>query len=149
MTEYSWRNLAYDEEADIHLLDYFCKRGASDKDPAKPGKPALFGFLPKVHGCLGRPRHQEDRGGDSNLLQRPWDGRPCHAGCGSCQPARVQRSAGDKQRPKGCVQRVLAADSLAEDALAGGAGEREASQDGVEEVDQDCAGEDPGCGAGG
>jgi hypothetical protein len=47
MTEFSGRNLTFDKEADIHLLDHFCKRGTLEKDPAKPGKPALFGHLLK------------------------------------------------------------------------------------------------------
>jgi hypothetical protein len=54
MTEYSWRNLSFDEEADTHLLDHFCKRGTSEKDPTKPGKPALFGLLLKYMVALGK-----------------------------------------------------------------------------------------------
>jgi hypothetical protein len=47
MTEYSWRNLSFDEEVDTHLLNHFCMRGTSEKDRNKPGKPALFGLLLK------------------------------------------------------------------------------------------------------
>jgi hypothetical protein len=53
MTESLWRNLAFNKEGVIHLLDYFCKRGALDKDPAKPGKPALFGLLLKYMVASG------------------------------------------------------------------------------------------------
>jgi hypothetical protein len=45
MTEYSWRNLSFDEEANTQLLEHFCKRGTSEKDPTKPGKPALLCLL--------------------------------------------------------------------------------------------------------
>jgi hypothetical protein len=53
MSEYSWRDLSTDEEADEHLTDHFCKRGNMDKDPAKPGKPALFALLQKYMVAAG------------------------------------------------------------------------------------------------
>jgi hypothetical protein len=48
-----WRNLTFDEEPDIHLLDHFCKRGNSEKDPTKPCKPGLFGLLLKYMVASG------------------------------------------------------------------------------------------------
>jgi hypothetical protein len=48
-----WRNLTLDEEVDNHLLDHFCKRGISEKDPTKPGKPALFDLLLKYMVASG------------------------------------------------------------------------------------------------
>jgi hypothetical protein len=62
MTEFLWRNLTFNEEADTNLLDYFCKGGPSDKDPAKPSKPALFGLLQKymvASGALNIERIKE------------------------------------------------------------------------------------------
>jgi hypothetical protein len=91
MTEFSWRNLTFDEEADTHLLDYFCKRGTSEKDPTKHGKLALFGLLLKymvasgalvieiieegvpilsrgnVQPTSGRVQHRALQGTDNNL----------------------------------------------------------------------------------
>jgi hypothetical protein len=54
MTEYSWRNLSFDEEADTCLLEHFCKRGTSEKDPTKTGKPAFFGLLLKYMVASGK-----------------------------------------------------------------------------------------------
>jgi hypothetical protein len=42
-----FRDLSTDEEADEHLIDHLCKQGATDKDPAKPSKPALLSLLQK------------------------------------------------------------------------------------------------------
>jgi hypothetical protein len=33
---FSWRDLSYDEDANAHLIDHFCRRGTLDKDPTKP-----------------------------------------------------------------------------------------------------------------
>jgi hypothetical protein len=32
---FSWRDLSYDEDANTLLLDHFCRRGTSDKDPVQ------------------------------------------------------------------------------------------------------------------
>jgi hypothetical protein len=53
ITEYSWRDLSFDEEANAHLLEHFCRRGTSEKDPTKPGKTALFQFLLKYMVASG------------------------------------------------------------------------------------------------
>jgi hypothetical protein len=62
MTEFSWRNLSTDGEADEHLVDHFCKQGATDKYPAKPSKPALLSLLQKymvIAGALKITRIKE------------------------------------------------------------------------------------------
>jgi hypothetical protein len=43
----SWRDLSYDEDADAHILDHFCRRGLSDKDPTKPSRSVLLQLLLK------------------------------------------------------------------------------------------------------
>jgi hypothetical protein len=53
MTEYSWRNLSFDEEANTQLLEHFCERGTSEKDPTKPGKLALLQLLLKYMVASG------------------------------------------------------------------------------------------------
>jgi hypothetical protein len=53
MTEYSWRDLSFDEEANTHLLQHFCRRGTSEKDPRKPGKTDLFQLLLKYMVASG------------------------------------------------------------------------------------------------
>jgi hypothetical protein len=52
MAEYLWRDLPFDEEANAHLLDHFCRRGL-EKDPRKPGKTSLFQILLKYMVALG------------------------------------------------------------------------------------------------
>jgi hypothetical protein len=47
MTTYSWRDLTFDEDANTHLLDHFCRRGTSDKDPSKPARSALLQLILK------------------------------------------------------------------------------------------------------
>jgi hypothetical protein len=47
MTKYSWRDLSFDKEANTQLLEHFCRRGTSEKDPTKPGKSALLQLLLK------------------------------------------------------------------------------------------------------
>jgi hypothetical protein len=53
MTEHSWRDLPFDEEANAHLLEHFCRRGTSEKDPTKPGKTDLFQIMLKYMVALG------------------------------------------------------------------------------------------------
>jgi hypothetical protein len=43
----SWRDLSYDEDADAHILDHFCRRGLLDKDPTKPSRSVLLQLLLK------------------------------------------------------------------------------------------------------
>jgi hypothetical protein len=50
MTEYSWIELstdkeAHEKEAHEHLVDHFCKQGATEKDPFKPTRPVLLTIL--------------------------------------------------------------------------------------------------------
>jgi hypothetical protein len=47
MTKYSWRDLSFNEDANTHLLDHFCRRGTSDTDPSKPARSALLQLLLK------------------------------------------------------------------------------------------------------
>jgi hypothetical protein len=47
ITKYLWRDLSFDEEANTQLLEHFCRRGTSEKDPTKPGKSVLFQLLVK------------------------------------------------------------------------------------------------------
>jgi hypothetical protein len=47
MTKYSWRDLSFDEDANTHLLDHFCRRVTSDKDPSKPVRSTLLQLLLK------------------------------------------------------------------------------------------------------
>jgi hypothetical protein len=53
MTEYSWRDLPFEEEANAYLLEHFCRRGTLEKDPTKPGKTALFQLLLKYMVAAG------------------------------------------------------------------------------------------------
>jgi hypothetical protein len=48
----SWRDLSYDKDADAHLLDHFCRRGTSDKDPTKPSR-SFLGLLLKEKDASG------------------------------------------------------------------------------------------------
>jgi hypothetical protein len=44
---FSWRDLSYDEDANAHLIDHFCRRGTLDKDPTKPSRSVLLQLLLK------------------------------------------------------------------------------------------------------
>jgi hypothetical protein len=48
-----WRDLSYDEDANAHLIDHFCRRGTSDKDPTKPSRSVLLQLLLKEKVASG------------------------------------------------------------------------------------------------
>jgi hypothetical protein len=50
---FSWRDLSYDEDAKAHLIDHFCRRGTSDKDPTKPARSVLLQLLLKEKVASG------------------------------------------------------------------------------------------------
>jgi hypothetical protein len=54
MTKYVWRDLSFDEEANTQLLEHFCRRGTSEKDPTKPGKLVLLQLLVKNMVASGK-----------------------------------------------------------------------------------------------
>jgi hypothetical protein len=146
MAEYSWRDLPFDEEAIAHLLDHFCRRG-SEKDPAKPGKKALFQILLKymvASGDLIIDRLEEgvpilSRGeGNAHFTAR-------HVRATSQQRHGARAHAGGLDHRVTVpvpVSTVPGADTLAARARGG-----ETRQGGVRKVDQDCAGEVAGRGA--
>jgi hypothetical protein len=51
---FSWRDLSYDEDANRLLLDHFCRRGTSDKDPSKLARSALLQLVLKNMVALGK-----------------------------------------------------------------------------------------------
>jgi hypothetical protein len=44
---FSWRDLSYDVDANTLLIDHFCRRGTSDKEPSKPPRSVLLQLLLK------------------------------------------------------------------------------------------------------
>jgi hypothetical protein len=48
-----WRDLSYDEDGNAHLIDHFCRRGTSDKDPTKPARSVLLQLLLKEKVASG------------------------------------------------------------------------------------------------
>jgi hypothetical protein len=138
MTEYSRRDLSFDEEANTHLLEHFCTRGTSEKDPTKPGKTALFQLLLKYMVASGKL-----------VIDRIEDGVPIlsRGNAHAHAVAHVTAITQETDRTLGVTVPISAepwADPLAARARGG-----ETCQDGVGEGDQDCAGEDAGSGAGG
>jgi hypothetical protein len=138
MTEYSRRDLSFDEEANTHLLEHFCTRGTSEKDPTKPGKTALFQLLLKYMVASGKL-----------VIDRIEDGVPIlsRGNAHAHAVAHVTAITQETDRTLGVTVPISAepwADPLAAQARGG-----ETCQDGVGEGDQDCAGEDAGSGAGG
>jgi hypothetical protein len=54
MTKYLWRDLSFDKEANTQILEHFCRRGTSEKDPTKPRKLALLQLLLKNMVASGK-----------------------------------------------------------------------------------------------
>jgi hypothetical protein len=51
---FSWRDLSYNEDVNTLLLDHFCRRGTSDKDPSKPARSALLQLVLKNMVASGK-----------------------------------------------------------------------------------------------
>jgi hypothetical protein len=136
MTEYSWRNLAYDEEVDIHLPNHFCKRGATDKDPSKPGKPALLAILQKhmvASGALNIERFEE---GIPIFIRGRWMNVHVAQDTGHVNPHGSCTLQETDNNLRDASNESLQQTPLQQTPLQVCAGERETSQDGVREDDQ-------------